>query len=57
MFQVSCRAMRVMLVPEDSISDRKDSRLECLLDRLWMLRLRKIGFLDDLKFVEKERLS
>ena len=55
MFQVSCRAMRVMLVPEDSISDRKDSRLGCLLDRLWMFSLRKIGFLDDLKLEEKER--
>ena len=57
MFQVSCRAIRVMLVPAASISDKKDSRLGCLLGRLCMLRLRNIGFLEDLKLVEKERLS
>ena len=57
MFHVSCSAIRVIFVPEDSISDIKDSRLGCLLGRLCMLRLRKMGFLEDLKVEEKERLS
>ena len=57
MFHVSCSAIRVILVPADSISDMKDSRLGCLLGRLCIFRLRKIGFLVDLKLEEKERLS
>ena len=44
-------------MPAASISNKKDSRLGCLLGRLCMLRLRNIGFLEDLKLVEKERLS
>ena len=57
MFHVSCSATRVIWVPADSSSDIKDSRLECLLGRLCMFRLRKIGFLEDLKLEEKDTLS
>jgi len=50
-FQISWRAIRSIGIPSDLSSFKKISRLACLLCRLWMLRLRKMGFFEALNLV------